>query len=177
VSPPTLARLRPVEDDDHEWLVALHNDPVVLRNLTHPQPITLGHHYAWWEKTKHDHRQLRLVFEADGRRVGFAKFYDIDQANRCCTLGGDIHELYRGQGYAKHMWALMLDRCFDGMQLHRVGLTTAEFNEVAQRVYRKLGFREEGRLTQSLLRDGVFYDQVMMFMLREDWQQEASHDR
>lgn len=161
--------LRDVQNDDHEFLVNLHNDPVVLRNLTHPQPVTMEQHLHWWEKTQHDKRQVRRVFMANDSRVGFAKFYDIDHENSNCVLGADIHETFRGRGFAKPMWSMMLDLCFDVWKLHRVSLTTAEYNDVAIHVYESMGFAYEGRLTQSLKRDDKFYDQHVMFMLREDW--------
>ena len=50
-----------------------------------------------------------------------------------------------------------------------MGLTTAEYNAVGRHVYGRLGFKEEGRLVKSLWRDGAFHDQVMMYMLREEW--------
>lgn len=165
--------LRRVDDSDHAWLVALHNDPEVLRNLTHPSPITMEQHMAWWNSTKHDLKQARFIFCLDGARVGFAKIYDIDYVNRNCVLGADIEKSYRGYGHAKHLWQLMLGYCFGdhALKLHRVSLTTAAFNNVGQRVYRGLGFREEGRKVQSLLRDDMFHDQIAMFMLRDDWVQ------
>ncbi len=164
--------LRPVQDDDHQWLVDLHNDPIVLHNMTHPQPITLDSHMRWWERVSHDHRQLRLIFTIDNIRAGFAKFYDIDRANGCCVLGGDIHKDFRGNGYAKCLWTLILDKCFDELGLHRVSLTTAEYNAKAQRVYFGLGFKHEGKLTQSLYRDGKYWDQVCAYMLNEDWRKQ-----
>lgn len=173
--PPTLILdLRPVEDDDHVWLVELHNDPEVLKNITHPQPITLAQHMAWWDRISHDHRQLRLVFTVNNERAGFAKFYDIDRANNSCILGADIHKSFRGKGLAKPLWMAMLEMCFHGMGLHRVALTTAAFNNIGQRVYRGVGFREEGRLVQSLYRDGFYHDQIMMYLLKEDWNK--NHD-
>lgn len=166
---PSNMRLRPVSDDDHQWLVTLHNDPLVLQNLTHPQPITFEHHLRWWSQVKDDVHQLRLIFTVNYERVGAAKFYDIDHHNSCCVLGGDIHKDHRGKGYAKCMWALMLNKCFDDVRLHRVSLTTAEYNTVAQRVYSSLGFKYEGRLTQSLFRDGKYHDQICAYMLKDDW--------
>ena len=169
LSVPDNIYLRPIETDDHPFLVELHNDPEVLHNLTHPLPITMDQHLRWWEKTKTDRRQLRLILVVDGERAGLTKFYDFDSVNQSCVLGADIHQSFRGRGYAKYMWTLMLERCFDNLLLHRVGLTTAEYNVIGQRVYRNLGFKEEGRLTQSLYRDGKFYDQLCMYLLKEDW--------
>jgi diamine N-acetyltransferase len=155
---PVNMRLRQVVHDDHMFLIDLHNDPDVLMNLTNPQPITIA-----------DERQLRLVFTVDDQKVGFTKFYNIDRVNSNCVLGADIHKDYRGKGYAKHMWNLMLNHCFNILGLHRVSLTTAEYNHIAYHLYLKLGFREEGKLTQSLCRNGKFYDQYVFFMLKEDW--------
>lgn len=161
--------LRRVLDEDHKFLVELHNDPLVLRNITNPTPITMEHHYKWWNSIKDDPRQERLIFTVDGESVGFTKFYNIDTVNENCLLGADIHPSKRGKGYAKEMWKLMVDRCFKYHSLYRASLTTAEFNDVALKVYRGLGFIEEGRLVKSLKRDDVFYDQICMYMLKDTW--------
>lgn len=162
--------LRPVEETDHEFLVDLHNDPAVLHNLTHPSPITMEQHLRWWEKTKSDRRQLRLVFVAEGQRAGLTKFYDYDAVNQTIVLGADIHKEFRGRGWAKLMWTLMLERCFDGFNVWRASLTTAEYNEKGHHIYGSLGFRDEGRLKESLLRDDKRYDQICMYMNRDDWE-------
>lgn len=156
--------LREVSDHDHVWLVELHNDPEVLRNLTNPNAITLEEHLSWWNRTLRDASQKRLIFTVDDEKVGFAKFYSIDRTNRNCVLGADIKKDFRGKGYAKFMWSLMLDHCKD-IGMHRVSLTTAEYNTVGQRVYRNLGFIEEGRLKSSLYRDGQFFDQICMYKI------------
>jgi len=161
--------LKLICDSDHEFLVELHNDPEVLRNVTNPTPITLISHLEWWEKISKDQKQLRMIYTVDDDPVGLAKFINIDHVNKNCVLGADIHKTHRKQGHAKHMWRLMLEKCFDDMCLYRVSLTTASFNVVGQHVYRKLGFLEEGRLIRSLYRDDHYYDQICMYLLREDW--------
>lgn len=159
--------LRRVQDDDHEWLVALHNDPIVLHNLTNPNPISLESHLKWWNSLRPG--ELRLIFTVNGERAGFCKFYSIDGYNENCVLGADLHANFRGRGLAVPMWHLMLERCFEEWKLHRVSLTTAEYNHIAQHVYKKVGFKEEGRQIQSLYRNERFYDQIAMYLLREDY--------
>jgi RimJ/RimL family protein N-acetyltransferase len=156
--------LREINHGDHEWLVELHNDPEVLKNLTNPNPITLNQHLSWWEKISKDNSQKRKIFEINSERVGFTKFYNIDFTNRNCILGADIHKNFRGKGYAKFMWSLMLDYCKE-IGLHRVSLTTAEYNLIGQRVYKNLGFIEEGKLISSLYRDEKFFDQICMYKI------------
>lgn len=161
--------LRDVTDNDHEFLLELHNDPAVLKNLTHPEPITLEQHLDWWEKIKDNPNQRRFIFCIDGERIGFTKFYSIDYINKNCVLGADIHKDHRGKGHAKHMWNEMLAYCFNTLQLHRVSLSTADYNAVAHNVYKTVGFVVEGRMVESLYRDGVFCDQICMYMLANKW--------
>jgi RimJ/RimL family protein N-acetyltransferase len=87
-------------------------------------------------------------------------------------LGADIHKEHRGKGYAATMWSVMLNECFNFLNLHRVALTTAEYNNVGIHVYEKIGFKFEGKLRQSLYRDGKYYDQLCYYMLKEWWQNE-----
>ena len=161
--------LRAVSDDDHEWLVELHNDPEVLNNTRDPRPITLDGHLRWWNSVKGNSKERRLIFCVDGQRVGFTKFYSIDFYNRHCILGADIHPSYRGNGYAKKMWSLMLDYCFNDLSLHRVGLSTMDYNKIAKKVYYGIGFKEEGIIKHCHYRDGEYHDAISMYMLESDW--------
>jgi|SRR5581483_397299 len=165
---PPVYSLRNVLDNDHEWLVGLHNDEEVLHNLTDPRPITLESHLQWW-RSLDSNKQIRKVFCFDGTRAGFTKFYAIDQPNKNCVLGADLHRDFRGKGLAKHMWTLMCRFCFEDLGLHRVSLTTASYNQRAQHVYRALGFSEEGRLIESLYRNGEYHDQICMYLLKDSW--------
>ena len=165
---PSNMALRAVEEDDHPWLVNLHNDEEVLKNLN-DSPITIGSHLAWWARVSKDPHEKRLIFTVDGERVGFTKFYSIDHRNSRCMLGADIDPAFRGRGHAKYMWTLMLQVVFDELQLHRAGLRTAEYNAVGRRVYTKLGFKEEGRLRKAIHFQGVRYDDLCMSILKPEW--------
>ena len=158
--------LREVKNSDHNWLVLLHNDPEVLFNMTNPSIITLESHMKWWS-TIDNKKQIRKIFYLNEIKIGFAKFYNVDYVNKNCVLGGDIEKKHRGNGYAKYMWKLMLDYCYDELGMYRVSLTTAEYNNIGKRVYDNIGFKEEGRFKKSLLRDGIFYDQICMYHLKE----------
>ena len=43
------------------------------------------------------------------------------------------------------------------------------FNERAIRSYEKAGFRIEGRLREAISRDGRYWDEIQMGVLRDDW--------
>ena len=73
-----------------------------------------------------------------------------------------------GRSVLRHSAAHVLDHAFNERDLHRVDLEVYDFNDRAIHVYKKLGFREEGRLRDALLWDGEFYDAIVMSVLSTD---------
>jgi RimJ/RimL family protein N-acetyltransferase len=74
-----------------------------------------------------------------------------------------------GKGYGTDAAHLMVGHAFKGLGLHRVALSVFSFNERAIRSYEKVGFRVEGRLREAIWRDGQYWDEVQMGVLREEW--------
>ena len=74
-----------------------------------------------------------------------------------------------GKGYGGEAMELMVRVAFDGLNLHRVYLTVADFNERGIRSYRRVGFREEGRWREARFIDGRFCDTVQMSILEHEW--------
>lgn len=158
-----------VKDHDHEWLVDLHNDPMVLHNITNPKSISIEEHMSWWNNLNFN-KDKRFIFKVDGLNAGFVKIYNIDYFNKNCVLGADLHKDFRGKKISFYMWKLLLDFVFFELKdIHRASLTTAEYNKVAIHLYNKLGFKEEGKLFQSLYRNDKFYDQICMYILKENY--------
>ena len=80
----------------------------------------------------------------------------IDARNRWASLGivigrKDLH----GQGLGRDAILTLLDYAFGFLNLNKVSLDHAEFNERGARCYRACGFREEGRVRQRWFRDGA----------------------
>lgn len=111
------------------------------------------------------------IDERDGGRVvGFTTFSALDPDNGSVLYHITIGDRSAwGHGLGTEATELMLSHAFDRLGLHRVGLTVFEFNRRAIRAYEKAGFREEGRLREAIHRDGRYWDEVQMGVLREEW--------
>lgn len=77
---------------------------------------------------------------------------------------------YWGKGYGTDAMRVILRYAFDELNLHRVSLDVFEYNPRAVRSYEKAGFKVEGRLRQTLNREGRRWDMIFMGILREEWQ-------
>jgi RimJ/RimL family protein N-acetyltransferase len=107
---------------------------------------------------------------ATERLVGLTTFSSLDPDNSSVLFHITIGERDAwGRGYGTETAELMLGHAFERIGLHRVGLSVFAFNERAIHSYEKAGFRVEGRLRDAITRDGRFWDEIQMGVLREEW--------
>jgi len=111
-----------------------------------------------------------IHIKSTGRLIGLTTFSALDPDNGSVLLHITIGETDTwGQGYGTEAVRLMLWLAFERIGLHRVGLSVFSFNERAIRSYEKAGFRIEGRLREAISRDGRYWDEIQMGVLRDDW--------
>jgi RimJ/RimL family protein N-acetyltransferase len=104
------------------------------------------------------------------RLIGLTTFSSLDADNGSVLFHITIGERDAwGRGMGTEATRLMLWLAFERMGLHRVSLSVFAFNERAIRAYRRAGFVEEGRLRGAIARDGTWWDEVLMGILRDDW--------
>lgn len=107
--------------------------------------------------------------------IGFIGYFNANRRIGKVDVGIGIGEkAYWGKGYGREAMRLLLAHVFDDLGFQRVGLDTWGGNERALRSYEACGFRIEGRLRRAELVDGIYYDNVVMGLLREEW--DASRD-
>ena len=58
---------------------------------------------------------------------------------------------------------------FEELGLHRLTLNVFAYNTRAIRAYEKIGYQVEGRVPESIHREGKRWDMVFMGLLREEW--------
>ena len=110
-----------------------------------------------------------IHYAGEDTPVGVISLMNISRANSSADLSiivGEGEDRERGLG--SEAIRLLLRYAFEELGLHRVGLSVFEFNETAISAYKKLGFREEGRLRQAVNRGGTFYDAILMSIFASD---------
>ncbi|KAH8910974.1 acyl-CoA N-acyltransferase [Coniochaeta sp. PMI_546] len=90
--------------------------------------------------------------------------------HRCGGLGITLMERFTGQGYGGEMINWILDWAFRRLNLHRVELGTWGNNANAIKLYRSLGFVEEGRDREALLFERKWVDILRFSMLEGEWE-------
>jgi ribosomal protein S18 acetylase RimI-like enzyme len=76
-------------------------------------------------------------------------------------LGMGVAKTHRGRGIGRQLMEVTIARCRE-LGLEKIELGVYSSNEPAIALYRKLGFRDEGRRIRSRLVDGIYDDVIAM---------------
>ena len=164
--------LRKPEPEDVDALYAWKNDPEIASMLV---GFTTGYTRADLAKWVEFHRSaadeafFMITRRADNRAIGHVALYQLNHrlgTGDFAILIGDRDAWGRGLGRACTRW--MCEYGFTQLNLRRITLGVLETNPRAYKLYKSLGFVEEGRLRQAQLKNGKFVDVILMAAFREE---------
>lgn len=173
--------LRAVERDDVPLLHRWFNDPVLMDGWGWSAPVRSIQHVAgqvedWLSRETAVDRPEALIAELlAGEPVGLIVVHDERPEARSVELSLLVDAGHWGQGFGMDMMLTILEVCFGGWGVHRIGVRVEAGNERALALYRRLGFKEEGRLRQAAFRDGRHEDVLLFGQLAAEWS--AREDR
>jgi RimJ/RimL family protein N-acetyltransferase len=75
------------------------------------------------------------------------------------------------KGYGGEAIEWVLKWAFETRGLHRVGIEYVGWSEETGKLYRRVGFRDEGRTREFLYRGGRWWDKVNLGMLDWEWRE------
>jgi len=167
-----VVRLRPVRDEDLEWLATECGKPSAFGEF---EPFAVE--TAERLRDRYDESGLlspehtRLVIEdRGGRRIGVASIDGLDMQSRVARIGATIldpHE--RGKGLGTDAHRVLVSYLFRHRGLARVECFVGAGNLAARSVLRSLGFVEEGTLRSRIFAHGQRHDVIACGLLVEDW--------
>ena len=103
--------------------------------------------------------------------LGNIGFNSLDMVNRNGVLGVLIgNTKHQRKGYGTEALKLILDYGFSFLNLRNISLNVFEYNKPAYNLYKKIGFKEVGRLRKAVEIMGKTYDVIIMDMLKEEFQ-------
>ncbi|SHI43025.1 Protein N-acetyltransferase, RimJ/RimL family [Hymenobacter daecheongensis DSM 21074] len=173
---PTLAlpvagvRLRPWLATDAPGLAAHANDRGVWLNLrdVFPHPYTLADAQQYISfATRPKSPDIHLAFEVDGAAVGsISILFQTDVHHRSAEIGYWLGRAYWGRGIATAAVRALSDYTFAHFDVCRLYASIFARNAGSARVLEKAGYALEGRLRQSITKDGETLDALLFALLK-----------
>jgi len=166
--------LRALEETDVDNLVKWRNDRHITDSLGGSTFFVSSIRERDWVShiVKNDRNDVRLAIclIENKKHIGNISLTSINWINRSAEYSVFIGEKEEwGKGYAGEASRLILDYGFKELNLHRIHLTVQKENRRAIKLYRGMGFIEEGILRQSVYKNGVYLDMISMAVLKSEY--------
>lgn len=119
---------------------------------------------------------LYCLVQANTDRAGYVIIRGLTSVNRCVELKR-IVIAEPGRGLGRLVLSAILNKVFTEFSAHRLWLDVYEDNHRARRVYRALGFVEEGTLRECIRHGARYRSLVVMSMLESEYRAMLADDR
>ena len=165
--------LSPISLDDVEEYAEMVNDikvSVGLGYLSYTNIIDFESEKEFLISVKKEKMFAVRLLEND-ELLGNVGFKSVGEIHRTAEMGIMLgNPKYQRKGYGMEAINLLLDYGFSFLNLRNISLNVFEYNEVAYKLYKKIGFKEAGRLRKAVEILGKTYDVIIMDMLKEEFQ-------
>lgn len=164
--------LRPLEEKDCMRLYKYKNDLEIASLLGGFHPgLSLQDIRNWLDYHRKQKNEILLAI-ADSKKgicLGHVGIYQIDyrirSAEFAIMIGSKAH---RGKGLGRAITDYIIRWAFAELNLNRLSLSVLATNERAIRLYKSLGFQEEGCLRAAQYKNGRYIDVIVMAILKAD---------
>lgn len=108
-----------------------------------------------------------FAIRLNGQIIGLINLDDVNGADRHAEIGIALtSDDRRGQGYAAEALRLMIDFAFLELDLHRLWARIIEGNNASIRLFKQVGFFEEGRFTEHVRKNGQWKNMLIYGLLQ-----------
>ena len=165
--------LSPMSEEDVENYTVWMNDREITDNLGSSTMVFSEEAERGWIEENSGEYQFAIIERESGEIIGNCGIQAVTHTFQRAELGLFIgEEEKRNQGYGKEVLSLLLEYCFDTLNLHNVMLKVFSFNERAIHTYNRVGFKEIGRRREAYYAKGRFWDEVYMDILKDEFTRE-----
>ncbi|MDG1278455.1 MAG: GNAT family protein [Algoriphagus sp.] len=156
--------LRPISEQDFSLLQSLADDPSLWIYFT--QDLSLESDFLKWveQAMRADRLQFVVIEKSGNTIVGSTAFGNYSPADKRIEIGWTwLGKAFHGSGINLQMKLLMVQYCFEVLNLKRVEVKTDVLNLPARKALTNMGFVEEGvlrshtQMTHNRRRDTIYY--------------------
>lgn len=162
-------RIRPLEREDLRFVHDLDNNESVMHYWFEEPYEAFVELCDLYDKHIHDQTERRFVAEVDGQRVGLVELVEINHIHRRAEFQIIVSPDHQGKGYATQASRLAIEYAFFVLNLYKLFLVVDVDNSAAIKVYRRLGFVDEGVLRQEFFVNGEYRDALRMALFQQDF--------
>jgi RimJ/RimL family protein N-acetyltransferase len=158
------------ENDGEKYLAWMNDKAVTIYFSQYHSAVASKSDLSWLYEPPADMQRYAMVLLEGDELLGSISIHNIDHLNRNAFIGifiGDAER--RGKGFGAEAIRLILCYGFYTLNLHSILLTVLADNPGGIACYKKVGFREVGRLPEHIYHDGTYVDKLYMGILKHEF--------
>lgn len=117
--------------------------------------------------------QLMIVLDDSDRAIGDCGIHFLSNGQHV-ELGITLDPSYQRRGLAYEALERVLHYVFGALDVRRASATTDAENLPAQRLFQRLGFRQEAHFIENVWFKGTWGSECLFAMLQSEWQARLS---
>lgn len=125
----------------------------------------------WFEQlcNKNSDRVMFMVTNKTKKPIGVCGFIHLNKIDHCADVAIIIGEQnVHGRGIGSEVLYMLTKYGFDHLGLHRIGAEIFSYNTISIQLFKKLSFKREVTLRESLWRDGKWWDVYVFSLLKSE---------
>ncbi len=169
-------RLRAFRESDLPAFVKYRSNPEAARYQGWSCPYSYDKARALYDAmnatpfgTKGSWYQIAIASPRTNELLGDLAIHFLD--GNQVEIGFTVAPENQRRGYAKAAVAALLNRCFDGLRIHRALAITDARNAAAAGLLVEMGFRKEAHFRKNVFFKGEWGDEFVFACLSEEWAQ------
>lgn len=149
-----------------EWM----NDERIWKTMRYERPIVIEKTREWFDKNRTNPNRLDTVIEIDGELAVMNGFTERNDGKaRSYTF---VNPNLKGKGLGSLALSLKCGTGFFAWGLRKIWTFIDWDNEISKKLYKRIGFIQEGLLREEGYRNGVYFDLLYYGMLQSDFNRE-----
>jgi RimJ/RimL family protein N-acetyltransferase len=127
-----------------------------------------------WLAEDGDCVSLAVVRKDSGALIGDCTICLRSREHRQGEIGFVFHPDHHGRGYATEASLVLLELCFEDLDLHRVIGRLEARNTASAGVLERIGMRREGHLVENEFVKGEWQSELVYAILQREWRATAA---
>lgn len=158
--------LRPISKADTSFILKIRNDISIANNFFSDPPLYDFKHEEWLKNLKNS---LYFVIYYMDNKCGLINISNIDYKNQKAEYGIVLKDECSGKGIAYNASILLIKYVFLNLNIRKIYLEVFSDNIKAIKLYKKLGFKEEGIFKNEIFKNGKYKDVIRMAIFKKEW--------
>lgn len=165
--------LKDITKDDLPLLLNWRNQESIREVMFNTDVILWEQHSQWFNNLQKSDSVVSKIFYFDQIPYGVLNITQIDSINQTCEWGFYIGSPHAPKGMGTILGYTALNYIFQELHIRKISAQVFDFNDKSINFHNKMGFTQEGKLREHVLKNGRYIGILLYGFLSSEWREQS----